>query len=102
VKEDVNAERWYVEAKSNDDSGALQLDSKQRKRKELPKHAGKPSSNVKKSRFQEIPTPDKRSAGRKDYVSAYEVGQNKMLDLKREKFEHSKEIRALKLKPAMH
>ncbi|CAK4074035.1 unnamed protein product [Aphanomyces euteiches] len=48
-----------------------------------------------------VSTKTDRATGRKDFVSAYEAGQNKMLDLKREKFEHSKEIRELKMKQAM-
>ncbi|CAK4623577.1 unnamed protein product [Aphanomyces euteiches] len=76
-----------VQANSDDEPCVVQTELNARKRK--------------KSRFQENLTPDKRATGRKDFVSAYEAGQNKILDLKREKFEHSKEIRELKMKQAM-
>ncbi|CAK4730427.1 unnamed protein product [Aphanomyces euteiches] len=84
-----------------DDEGDIELDEASDTSSDDETKLLAPISNIKKSRFQENLTPDKRATGRKDFVSAYEAGQNKILDLKREKFEHSKEIRELKMKQAM-
>ncbi|CAK4676720.1 unnamed protein product, partial [Aphanomyces euteiches] len=99
----------YWEANYNEDPGNLnrdqseltQNDESSRKRKQTSKAIDKRTSNIKKTKFQPSTAPEKRPDARKDFVSTNEAGQLKLLDLKREKFEHSKEVRRMKMEQAM-
>ncbi|KAG9400567.1 hypothetical protein AC1031_010780 [Aphanomyces cochlioides] len=102
-------DKAYWEANSNEDPGNLNRDQSEltqndeppRKRKQTSKAIDRRTSNVKKTKFQPSTAPEKRPVARKDFVSTYESGQLKLLDLKREKFEHSKEVRRMKMEQAM-